>query len=360
MKIASSSVDMSVQHSATRLQAQRTSMRMWVGEDPAAALRRPPAIAAPGSPRSPDSHPVLERPKPPTPSTQPQAAAPDTTPPEDGDDALSPQLSMLRDLIERMTGVRLRTLHWPLGRDTPASTPVQPPPSGQSAQERPGWGAEFEHHEMLQEAESTQWTAQGIVRTADGQEIRFSMHVSMQRSYLETSSTTLRLGNAVQPTDPLVINFNGTAAQLQSSRFTFDLDSDGTPEQLPQLASGSGFLALDRNGNGRIDDGRELFGPTQGNGYAELAAHDQDGNGWIDENDAVYGQLGIWVPAADGGGQLTSLRDAGIGALSLQTVATPFALKDSRNQALGALRASSIYLREDGGVGSMQQLDLVA
>ena len=122
--------------------------------------------------------------------------------------------------------------------------------------------------------------------------------------------------------------------------------------------NGRGYLALDINQNGQIDNGSELFGPGSGNGFAELAAHDDDGNGWIDENDAVYEQLRVWTPATEGAGQLQSLKQVGVGAIAVNAASTAFALRDGNNQSLGAVRASSVYLREDGGVGSVQQIDL--
>ena len=96
-------------------------------------------------------------------------------------------------------------------------------------------------------------------------------------------------------------------------RFDFDLDSDGTREKLP-LVSGSGF-AFDRNANGRIDDGRELFGPASGDGFSELARLDDDANGWIDEADAAWSQLRVWRPDAAGKGSVRSLSEVGVGAL---------------------------------------------
>ena len=168
----------------------------------------------------------------------------------------------------------------------------------------------------------------------------------------------LRMGSDAQAIDPLVINFDGTAAELQSVRFAFDLNGDGQTEQVPLLSGNRGYLALDRNSNQRIDSGLELFGPATGNGYAELARHDDDGNGWIDENDAVFSQLKVWVPEAEGAGRLMSLKEAGVGALSLAATQTPFALRTSGNDPLGMVRSTSAYLREDGGAGTMQQIDL--
>jgi hypothetical protein len=218
---------------------------------------------------------------------------------------------------------------------------------------------EYEQHTLLEETEQTQWAAQGVVRTADGQEIHFSLQLQMQRSYREETHLLVRLGNAVQPVDPLVINFDGTAAQLQDLRFAFDLDGDGHTEQVPLLAGQRAYLALDGNQNQRIDNGRELFGPATGNGYGELAAHDDDGNGWIDANDTVYGELRLWTPETDGPGQLRTLQEAGVGALAVSSADTPFSLRTADNRTLGAVRATSVYLREDGGVGTTQQIDLV-
>lgn len=79
-----------------------------------------------------------------------------------------------------------------------------------------------------------------------------------------------------------------------------DLDADGMEDQISFVLPGSGFLALDLNGDGRINDGRELFGPETGDGFAELARYDEDGNQWIDENDPVFERLRIWTKDAEG------------------------------------------------------------
>lgn len=220
-----------------------------------------------------------------------------------------------------------------------------------------GWGVAYDRTETYSETEQTQLAASGVIRTADGKEISFSLSLSMTRSYQETSSTSVRLGDARRTQDPLVVNFGGNAAQLSSQRFAFDLDADGRQENINFVAPGSGFLALDRNGDGRINDGSELFGGTTGDGFAELSRLDSDRNGWIDENDAAYEQLRVWT--RDGGGdRLATLREAGVGAISLAQVSTPFALKDANNQLLGQIRSSSVFLREDGKAGTIQQVDL--
>ena len=57
---------------------------------------------------------------------------------------------------------------------------------------------------------------------------------------------------------------------------------------------------MDRNGDGKINDGSELFGTKSGDGFKDLASYDADGNGWIDENDAIFSQLKIWTKDEDG------------------------------------------------------------
>ena len=352
MKIESSTLQMQAQHVASRVHTQSSRMEAWVGD------RRP--ISAPGPSRAAPAVQIssaarLAR------AAQEADAAMATDTDSSPDEGLTPQLAMIRDLIARMTGVQVRVY---TGQTEPApSPPASRPdttPTADAGRPRAGWGLLVEQREVVVETESTQFAAQGTVRTADGREIRFSLQLDMQRSYRQESSFSLRLGDAVA-VDPLVINFDGSAAQLQDLRFAFDLDSDGQTDNVPLLAGNRGYLALDLNHNSRIDNGRELFGPGTGNGFAELAAYDSDGNGWIDEADPVFQQLRVWTPSADGAegaGSLRTLADVGVGALSTNAVATPFALRTADNASLGTVRSTSAYLREDGSVGTVQQADL--
>lgn len=276
-----------------------------------------------------------------------------------------PRLAMLVRMLEFLTGERvrrfdMRDLEPGAEREPGAGQAAAASPSagreGQGAPGRAGFGLEYDFSASYGESERTAFSAAGVVRTADGAEIRFELAFAMSRSYSESVSLSLRAGDQ-RVKDPLVLDFGGPAAALSDARFAFDLDGDGRQERVP-LVSGSGFLAFDRNANGRIDDGRELFGPVSGDGFAELAELDDDGNQWIDEADAAWSQLRLWLPDAEGKGSLRSLGEAGVGALYLGRVATPFALKDAANDTQGLMRASSVYLREDGGAGTVSQVNL--
>ena len=210
--------------------------------------------------------------------------------------------------------------------------------------------------ETLREYEATSFAANGTVRTADGRTIDFSMELDMCRDY--SCQRTVRQSGSVELRDPLVINFDGKAAELSGTRFEFDLDADGTVERIPGLVAGSAWLAFDRNADGCINDGSELFGARSGNGFADLACLDDDGNRWLDEADTAFGQLRLWEQDETGAGTLSTLGEKGVGAIYLGSVQTPFALTDAENEKRGYIRASGVYLREDGGVGSVQQVDL--
>lgn len=217
-----------------------------------------------------------------------------------------------------------------------------------------GWESAFT--ERVSEHESTDFSSTGKIQTADGRTLDFKLDLAMCRDY--QCERTTKDGGTVVLRDPLVINFDGKAAELSGKRFEFDLDADGKTEALQGLSSGSAYLAIDANADGRINDGSELFGTRSGNGFADLAKFDSDGSSWLDESDAAFDTLRIWQRDADGKDTLSRLRDKGVGALYLGSVETPFSLTDSENRMLAQIRASGVYLREDGRAGSLQQVDL--
>ena len=118
--------------------------------------------------------------------------------------------------------------------------------------------------ERIEEHERSDFTSTGKVATADGRTVDFTLGLSMCRDY--SCERTVAEGGTVELHDPLVINFDGQAAELEDQCFNFDLDADGSAENMHALAPGSGYLAVDRNGDGRINDGSELFGTSSGDG----------------------------------------------------------------------------------------------
>ena len=210
---------------------------------------------------------------------------------------------------------------------------------------------------FVSESESTTFASSGMVKTQDGRSIDFNIEVSMSRAFT-SQINTLTTQNYIK-TDPLVINLDTDIGSVTDQKFLFDLDSDGDEEEISFAGKGSGFLALDRNGDGRIGDGSELFGTKSGDGFKDLAAFDEDGNGWIDENDSIYSKLKVWTKDEAGNDYLINLKDADVGAIYLDNADTQFSLKDGNNRLNGEIKKTGIYLHEStGAAGTLNHVDL--
>ena len=208
-----------------------------------------------------------------------------------------------------------------------------------------------------QEDEATYFKADGKVATEDGRSIDFNVDMLMTRSFSE-NYTYERESISEVFKDPLVINVKGGPVTLKDQTITFDIGSDGELDNLAILGEYCGYLALDKNEDGVINDGSELFGAKTGQGFDELAVFDMDGNGWIDENDEIFDKLRIWSRDADGSDHLVGIGVAGVGAICLSNVSTNFSIKNEVNETLGRVINSGVVLMEDGGVATVQQVDM--
>lgn len=205
-------------------------------------------------------------------------------------------------------------------------------------------------HVQKAEAQKLDLNMGGYIQTST-QRIAIDVSVSISHTLI-----TERSYEASHCIDPLIINFDGELPSLSDKSFHFDIDNDGTSDQISMLNRGNGFLALDRDDNGSIDAGSELFGTKLGNGFAELSLFDDDKNMWIDENDPILDKLRIWVKN-EGEDQLLSLGEMGIGAIYLGSTRSEFHYK-SETQSLGELRSNGLFLYENGESGLVSQIDL--
>ncbi len=267
--------------------------------------------------------------------------------------------SSLREHFHNMNQLRLQTLNYLLsiisGRQTPLVNLADT--SNNIFAANSNSGGVINSYYTYAESESTTYSTTGTVKTSDGREFNFNVELSMSRTFMYEYSESMQFGNP-QFTDPLVINLDCAAADVSDQKFLFDLDSDGHQEAISMLGPGSGFLALDKDKNGSIDNGNELFGAKTGNGFRELAEYDSDGNGWIDEADPIWDDLLVWTMDRAGNPTLTALGKTGVGAIYLGSAEGDFSLNNSWNQTQAVVRASGMFLYEDGGIGTIQQLDM--
>jgi hypothetical protein len=134
---------------------------------------------------------------------------------------------------------------------------------------------------------------------------------------------------------PVIVDVQGNGFQLTDAKdgVRFDITGTGNPELLSWTRAGSddAFLALDRNGNGLIDNGGELFGnftlqpaPLDGrerNGFWALTGFDSNGDGKIDKQDPVFSNLRLWQDLNHNGisepSELHRLDDVGLKSIDL-------------------------------------------
>lgn len=214
-------------------------------------------------------------------------------------------------------------------------------------------------YNVINESEAVSFKTMGSARTEDGREIDFNVEFGMKRHFAATFQSLEMEDYTAALCDPLVINTGADTLDIGDRKFLFDLDGDGREEEISGLGKGSGFLALDKDNDGKINDGRELFGTGSGDGFKDLSLYDSDLNGWIDENDPVFNRLKVWYKEGEEDERLLSLKDAGIGAIYLGNVNTDFSDKNAETGKLnGIIRKTGIFLRENGGVGTVQHVDL--
>ena len=207
------------------------------------------------------------------------------------------------------------------------------------------------------EKQSLTMSANATVNTAD-KSLNVNLSSNLFYSHVDVTEFTIqgqKRGKWYEM-DPLVLGLNGKLADVnKKEKFDFDLNGDGTKERMALLEEGSGFLALDKNNNGEIDNGSELFGAQSGDGFADLSLYDDTKDGVIDESDQIFSKLKVWLKNA-GGGSIVSLSDVRVGALIAENVSSKFDLKED-GETLAKLRSTGLAVMEDGSGNWLSHVD---
>jgi hypothetical protein len=166
---------------------------------------------------------------------------------------------------------------------------------------------------------------------------------------------------------PIILDMDGDGIELTSNEdgTVFDIDGDGKQDKTSWTKNGQGFddafLVLDKNKNGEIDSGKELFGDQNGsaNGYDELAKLDSNKDGTIDTKDAAYKELQVWADLDGdgkvGNGELKSLEETGVTSISTQNTGT---VGDKQDQHGNDISLESTFTRVvDGEEKTLKTVD---
>ncbi len=156
------------------------------------------------------------------------------------------------------------------------------------------------------------------------------------------------------PISPLVLDLDGDGVELvalSASGALFDLDGDGFAQHTGWVAANDALLAIDRNGNGRIDDIGEVFGNGTTDGFTELRALDSNADDRIDANDSQFDELLLWRDQNGNGwseeGELQSLAVGGVRSIDLS------ATNSGTINAGHRISHTSSYTRTDGTTASI-------
>lgn len=179
-----------------------------------------------------------------------------------------------------------------------------------------------------------------------------SMQIQMEFEFEFSASVSVKQAK-VQESDPVMFDLDGDGLELTSYRdgARFDILGNGQQVNTAFVTGGDAFLALDRNGDGAINSGAELFGDQRGaaNGFEELRKLDGNGDGVIDRNDAAYDDLLLFRDNGNGlteEGELISLAEGGIASINLRYL-------NVDESAAGGNRIGQVssYTRADGTRG---------
>ena len=171
------------------------------------------------------------------------------------------------------------------------------------------------------------------------------------------------------PRDPIILDLDGDGLETVglAANIHFDHDGDGVLTKTGWAGKDDALLVWDRNANGTIDTGAELFGDftvlpngtLAPNGFAALAALDANGDGILDASDPAFVELKLWRDVSqDGvsqGGEFITLADAGIVSLNLVNT-----LKNQRLANGNTLSREGSFTRADGTTSAMGEFKLAA
>jgi Ca2+-binding RTX toxin-like protein len=208
---------------------------------------------------------------------------------------------------------------------------------------------------------SSQQDWSGVFDWIEGQNQRANNAGFCDPSMMDIEGWTQYFDQAESTPSPIILDLDGDGVETTAvdSGAYFDHDDNGFAESTGWVGADDGLLVMDRDGDGVIGSGRELFGSETlladgtkaSNGFQALAELDNNGDGRIDSQDAAWSSLKIWRDI-DGDGysasqELLSLSDAGV-----QSIATGYADSTFVDASGNEHRQDGGFTRADGTTGA--------
>lgn len=197
-----------------------------------------------------------------------------------------------------------------------------------------------------------QEVAEAFVARVERRQVEVRVNVARTGGQLDVQQVDLKQA------DPLVLDLEGDGLDLGEAgeAATFDVNADGTLDKTGWVRGDDALLVYDRNGNGLLDDGSELFGDQNGasNGFAELSKHDDNRDGRIDSKDSIFKALQLYRDLNGNGrvdaGELKNLSQSEIVSLDLRF------LRETAKLNGNSLLLRGSFERADGSTGRMDDV----
>lgn len=194
--------------------------------------------------------------------------------------------------------------------------------------------------------------AEAFVARVERRQVEVEVKIARTDSQLDVKQVN------IQQADPLVLDLDGDGLDLGQAgeAAVFDVNGDGTLDKTGWVRGDDALLVYDRNGNGLLDDGSELFGDQNGaqNGFAELSKYDENSDGRITSKDSIYKALQLYRDLNGNGrvdsGEMSKLNRSEITALNLQF------LRENAQLNGNTLLLKGSFQRADGSTGSMDDV----
>ncbi len=254
---------------------------------------------------------------------------------------------VIRLVVEQMTGRKIRLLEV----SDPESDGGHHEPH--EAEEAEDSDVEGRRTTLYYESRTVTFEATGTIRTADGGEIGFSVGLVMESEFLSVGTQVLSEGNGFV-SNPIVMDFDGTADDLTDKEFIFDADSDDRGEVGVPAGRGAGFISF----HTRDDVGVDVQGLLSGRAVGKDAAFSGVHNGWMGRSGSILKRLLAWMHAIGGDDRLRTPYDTDAKAAGPGTEKTGLLTKGDDETPGARITGIGVYVSGTRITYTSRQVDL--